>query len=528
MNWYHRIFHRSGQKEDVILLLNLRCTRFRQLVRNYGKILDALADAAEKQAGDYILDRQYTVSLSEVVLDLTEAIIFDLNILAGQRYDSFYHLLDRFRSEVRDTIAVEGGAGGSTNSGTNETVKVRTRTSPDGLNKLTKAIAESRVLYQRAGRVACRGVAAGPVFNLETEDSPDAFTQGAVMVASDIVPDDELIRLMRQASAILIDLGEPAGDAATLAREFGIPTIAGLGDASKRLETTGSEITVDADENTVYQGRIEELLEYYETERLDQEEETEYRILRRLRRLMFALTLEEDAETGAELGDCKTLHDLVHLAHELAGDAQFELIMNLRDFKKTSARLATSSTIPFYVMDVGGGLVQGDRGAATPDVMEIRSIPMRMFVQGMDQMFREGPRLSQPGNLRLSVMATVTEEHANMIVEQAGDFDIVDSMIGESRDSNHIYCRFASTARGKENKAVRGAVACEILSRLDFAAAQTTRATAAWLSGVPRNDMEERLTIIGRLGAYLLETDAAGWDGTSRDAYVNTFIARHA
>ncbi|UCG51718.1 MAG: hypothetical protein JSW58_16285 [Candidatus Latescibacterota bacterium] len=526
MNWFHRILHRSSQREDAILLLNLRCTRFRQLVRNYGKILDALADAADKQGGDYILDRQYTVSLSEVVLDLTEAIIFDLNILAGDRYDSFYHLLDRFRSEVRDTIAMENGVDGPPSSGMREAAKVRTPTSTEALNKLAKAIAESRVLYERVGRVACRGVAAGPVFNLETEDSADAFTEGAVMVASDIVPDDEFIRLMRQASAILIDLGEPAGDAATLAREFGIPTIVGLADASKRLET-GSEVTVDADENTVYQGWIQELLEYYKTERLDQEEETEYRILRRLRRLMFALTLEKDAETGAELGDCRTLHDLVHVAHELAGDAQFELITNLRDFKKTSTNLVTISNIPFYVIDVGGGLAQSDRGAASPDVTEISSLPMRMFVHGMDQIFREGPQMPQPGVLPLSVMATVTEEHANMIVQQPGGFDMVDSMIGESRDSNHIYCRFASTTQGNEDKAVRGAVACEILSRLDFAAAQTTRATAAWLSGVPRSDMEERLTIIGRLGAYLLEADATGWDGTSRDAYVNTFITRH-
>jgi pyruvate,water dikinase len=526
MTWYRKIFRPSRRKMDANRLLNLRCTRFRQLVRNYGKILDAVGDAAEKQGGDYILDRQYIVSLSEVVMDLTEAIVFDLNILAGQRYDSLYHLLDRFRSEIRDIITREEEAGEPPKTGADGAAKVRAPTSTEDLNKLAKAIAKSHVLYQHVGRVACRGVAAGQVFNLKTAENPDAFPQGAVMVASDIVPNDELIRLMRQASAILTDLGEPATETATLAREFRIPTIVGLKDASGRLET-GTEITVDADENTVYLDRVQELLDYYETERLGQDEETEYQILRRLRRFMFPLTLDDGAGTGAELGDCRTLHDLVHLAHELAGEAQFELITNVRDFKKTSAELTTSSKVPFYAIDVGGGLAQADPAAGDPELFEVRSLPLRMFVRGMEQVFDRGSQTPGPGVLPSSVMAAVTEEHANMMVLQPGGFDIVDAMVGENRDSNHIYCRFASTVGGGEDEAVRGAVACEVLSRLDFAAARTTRATAAWLSGVPRTETEERLTIIGRLGACLLETDAAGWERTSRDAYVDTFIAQH-
>jgi pyruvate,water dikinase len=525
MNWLHKIFHTSSQKKDAIRLLNLRSTRFRQLVRNYARILDALADAAEKQGGDYILDGQYIVSLSEVVVDLTEAIIFDLNILAGERYESFYDVLDRFRSEVRDITTTEDETGGAPMAGAEGTAKDRAPTSTADLNKLAKAIAQSEVLYKRVGQVACRGVAAGPVFNLETEESPGAFPQGAVMVASDIVPDDELIRLMRRASAILTDFGEPAKDTATLAREFGVPTIVGLGDASKRLGA-GTEITVDADENTIYLGRVPELLEYYETERLGQEEEAEYRILRRLRRFMFSLTIDEDAGAGAALEDCRTLHDLIHLAHELAGEAHFELVTNLGDLKKASREFATGLGIPFYIIDLAGGLAETDPDAGSPDLGEIRSLPLRMFVHGMEQMFRQGSRPLGLRELPAAVIATVTEEHANIVVQHPDGFDIVDSMIGESKESNHIYCRFASKAHGRDDEAVRGAVTREVLSRLDFAAARTARATAALLSGVPRTDMEERLEIIGRLGAFLLEADANGWESIERDDYVDTFMAQ--
>jgi pyruvate,water dikinase len=526
MNWYRRIFRRSGQTKDEMRLLILRCTRFRQLVRNYGRILDALSDAAEKQAGDYILDRQYIVSLSEVALDLTEAIVFDLNILAGQRYESFYDLLDRFRSEIRGIITSNGGAGKGGTGDAGETAATRGPASSHGSDRPARFVADTQVLYRRVGQIACRGVAAGSVFNLETEESLDAFPQGAVMVASDIVPDDELIRLMRRAAAILTDFGEPARETATLAREFKIPTIVGLKDVTRRLRT-GMELTVDADENVVYLGRVPEILEYYETESPEDEEEPEYRTLRRLRRFMFPLTLEEKAGPGAELGDCKSLHDLVHLAHELAGEAQFELISGLRDLDKVSTKLTAGQGIPVNVVDVGGGVAESESDAGGPVLRGIQSLPLRAFVNGMDQMSRQRSQSYHAGEPPATVTATVTEEHANIVVQRSDSFDIVDSMIGESKESNHIYCRFATRAPGNEDEGVRGTVTRDVLSRLNFAAAQSSRATSAWLSGVPRTDMEQCLTIVGRLTAYLLETDGFGWHSVSRDSYVDGFMAQY-
>jgi pyruvate,water dikinase len=525
MSWYHRIFRRPRPQEDAVRLLHLRCTRFRQLVRNYGRILDAAADAAEKQAGNYILDRQYLVSLSEVGLDRAEAVIFDLNVLAGQHHDAFYPVLDRFRSQIRRIIPAAEEPGRIPNAAGAEDHE--SRISPAVLNTLADAIAASQVLYRHGGQVACRGVAAGPIFNLQTEPQHNRFPRGAVMVARDIQPDDELIRLMRQASAILTDLGEAVGETATLARDFRIPTIVGLGDASVHL-TTGNEITVDADENIVYQGRIQELLDYYQSERLGVEEEREYRILREIRRLLFSLTLNEDSGPASDLGDCRTLHDLVHLAHDLAGEAYFDLTRSLQDVRKRSHALETGFDIPFYVIDAGFGLAPSETVEEGLRPAQIQSLPLRLLLQGMDQRYRNGTAGDQEPVLSAGeALATVTEEYANLVIRQHGGFDIVDSMIGDSRESNHIYCRFAAADGGNANPAVRGLVAREIMSRLDFAAARTSRAAAGWLGGIPRSDMEERLTIVGRLVAQLLLTDAAGWDAVSQDTYVDSFIAQH-
>jgi hypothetical protein len=369
VSWYEKILRKRSHARDATRLLKLRCTRFRQLLRNYGKILDAIADAAEKQGGEYIFDRQYVVSLAEVVIDLADAVVFDLNVLADQRYQAFYGALDRFRRETREVIAPERHPGGQSD-----------------------------------------------------------------------------------------------------------------------------------------------------------EEETEYRILRALRRSMLSLSLEGGRGPGAVLDDCTTIHDLAHLAHELAGDTQLALVTRHGDLNRESAEFVIGVEMPLRVVDVGDGLAPADPGADAHGV--IRSVPLRALVDGMDQIFRQRAA-SWHRVAPASVSAVVTEDQAHVMIHQPGGFDMVDASTIGSKESNHLYCRFASAVRGGNEEIVRGAVAREILARLGFAATRTARSAAALLRRVPRADAEERLTIVGRLVAFVLARDAAGWDAASSDAYVNAFMAQH-
>ena len=134
----------------------------------------------------------------------------------------------------------------------------------------------------------------------------------------------EGLGLLGRAGAVLLDRGGVSGPAARRARELRLPAIFGLEDATSRL-AGGTEVTVDADENVVYEGRIAELLDYYHSTRLATEEEPEYALLRSVRRAAFSLTLAADP-TEPRLAECRTVHDLVFLARSLAGDAMAELL----------------------------------------------------------------------------------------------------------------------------------------------------------------------------------------------------------
>ena len=70
----------------------------------------------------------------------------------------------------------------------------------------------------------------------------------------------KFVTVMPKAAAILTDAGSPTGHMALLAREFQVPTIINIGNATQIL-APGQVVTVDANYNNVYEGLIPELLE---------------------------------------------------------------------------------------------------------------------------------------------------------------------------------------------------------------------------------------------------------------------------
>jgi pyruvate,water dikinase len=526
MSWLRRIVGTPSEAEGV-RLVKLRSTRFRHLLRHYGKFLDLLADAAEKQAGDYVLDKQYIVSTAEILFDVADTVVFDLNVMTNQRCGSFYEIMDRIHTEVKKSLASwsddskrQEEAGTPLGQNGKSSVSI-------GSDRLVDAIARYPVLYRQRGQIACRGVAAGPVLNLCTEKNPERFPAGAVLVASEIKPEAELLRAMRNAAAILTDGGKPASHMASVAREFRIPSIVGLQDASKQL-ATGTLVTVDADENRVYLGRLQELLDYYREERLGSDEESEYILLRSLRRQVSQLTIGKGGGSpGDGIKDCKSLYDIIHLAQELAGEALVELVTGRRDVRRAGVGLNAG-----FAANLNAIFLSGVPAAVPPrGKLELRatdSLPLATFVAGVAAPHQElRPGTPPPSALEM-IMAIVNDEHADIILQQPGGVDIVDAYLSESKESNYLYCRLISGAEEPDFAGDRGSIAGEILSRLDFATTRTNKAVTGWIGNLPRGELQERLLKVGRLAGYLKEMDAGGWRNVQVEERVENFMLHYA
>lgn len=77
-------------------------------------------DAAEKQIGEYILDKQYIVALSDKAFETAEGILYDLNILTDQSFVELYDCVEALHKQTKTLIAAGAAPRPSVLEGTEE------------------------------------------------------------------------------------------------------------------------------------------------------------------------------------------------------------------------------------------------------------------------------------------------------------------------------------------------------------------------------------------------------------------------
>ncbi|MBF0488525.1 MAG: hypothetical protein HQK98_10215, partial [Nitrospirae bacterium] len=176
---------------------------------------------------------------------------------------------------------------------------------------LCSCLQKYKVIMERQGIIACRGIGAGKVFVLRRMEDLKDFKCGSVLVAKH--DSSQFIKIMPKAAAIITEIGTPTSHMANIAREFRVPTIVNAAMAAGVLQD-GEEVTVDADDNKVYAGTVRELLRYNITEDINLTEEKEFMILKKILRYMTPLNLTDRAHFTAET--CQTFHDILRFIHE--------------------------------------------------------------------------------------------------------------------------------------------------------------------------------------------------------------------
>jgi pyruvate,water dikinase len=101
---------------------------------------------------------------------------------------------------------------------------------------------------------ASPGAASGKVRIILEKKDMARIEKGDIIVTTMTSPD--LVPVMSKSAAIITDLGGRTSHAAIVSREMGIPAIVGTRQATKILRE-GQEVTVDAYNGVIYQGRID-------------------------------------------------------------------------------------------------------------------------------------------------------------------------------------------------------------------------------------------------------------------------------
>jgi pyruvate,water dikinase len=324
---------------------------------------------------------------------------------------------------------------------------------------------------------------------------------------------------------VITDIGAPTGHLATITRELRVPSIMDAEIATAVL-TEGMEVTVDAEENIVYEGRVGELLLYQLVQQSLYLNTREFRLLRRILRYTTPLNLKNPASKNFSAKRCETYHDIVRFAHEMA--VEYLVSGQALDLGKSSPycrKVVMDVPLDLTVIDLGGGAVSESSGAAC-GIDEITCAPLSSLLEGINA---PGAWSSEPAGMDFesfmssatgpSILATpqarvparnlaiVSEHHINVNLYLGYHFNQVDAYVSEARNDNYLYFRFSGGMTNITRRSRRARMISIILERHDFAVDTLGDFIVARLKKFDQETMLERLKMVGYLIGFTRQMD---------------------
>jgi len=407
--------------------------------------------------------------------------------------------------------------------------------------EIAAAVAGRPVLMRGAGAVACRGIAAGRVVMIDPAATGDA-PPGSVLVTRHPSPD--LARLLPSAAALISDSGSPAGHLAALAREHRVPALMATEIATGILEP-GTEVTVDAEENVVYAGRVEALIRHGLWRADTFADSREFRVLRGMLKSITPLHLRNPASRGFAAERCSSYHDIIRFAHEKAVMALSDLDgFNWSEARRHIRRLSLDIPLGLSLIDLGGGVAEnappGDIGLANvacaplaallggmtaPGVWE--TLPAGMDLKALMSSVTRSGGVSGLGTAEVRRnLAIVSARYMNLSLFLGYHFNIIDCYLGDRPEDSYMLFRFAGGVSELARRARRVDLLERILTRQGFAVERSRDLVIARLNGVPAGTMVRRLRMTGRLIGYTRQLDVLLRNDDVTLAMAEEFLAR--
>ena len=380
-------------------------------------------------------------------------------------------------------------------------------------------------VLMEGGQIACAGIGHGPVFHVRGEADVASFPDGAVLVSP--LASAQLVVAMAKARAIVADTGNIGGHMASLSREYMIPTILNLQDATTTL-SPGMVVTVDAFSGRVYAGRVTELINAECKASGIMIDTQTYQDLRRRADAIVPLNLKDPRSPGFDPEHCRTIHDIMRFVHEKAYEEIFQLGDLVTDRGRLSVRLDATLPLDLYVIDLGGGLCTDATRVHRIGADQVVSVPFAALLAGMlsDDLKCHEPRPVNLGGF-FAVMTRQMIEPPNLTNERFGDrsyaiisdrymnfssrvgyhYSVLDSYCGKTDAKNYINFQFKGGAADDVRRGRRARMIETVLSALGFLVTTVADRVTARIAKQSAVVLAEKLDRIGRLLIFTRQMD---------------------
>ncbi|NTW16253.1 MAG: phosphoenolpyruvate synthase [Syntrophaceae bacterium] len=397
---------------------------------------------------------------------------------------------------------------------------------------------EGHAILLDRGIIACRGIGHGTAFVLKDEADLNDFPEGGVLVARHT--STKFVTVMTKALAIITDIGGVTGHMASLAREYRVPTILDTEIATTAIRH-GQEITVDAFNGTVYEGKVEKLLEYASQKNDIYKDTPLYKTLDKVLKWVVPLNLIDPEGANFRPEHCKTFHDITRFAHEKAMAEMF-LIGKGHDARGGTIPLGKEGPLDAHFLDMDGGVREGTK-VATPE--DILSIPFAAFLKGLLSIPWPEPRATDVTGF-LGMMATIAttpeselyragqqsfaliaSNYMNFSIRLGYHFSMVEAYAGENRNDNYIKYFFKGGGAAVDRRLRRVKLITELLKMLDFKVTITEDVINASLTKFKQADIEKKCMVLGKLTVYTKQLDLIMYNDALIDQRIAEFVNEH-
>lgn len=378
------------------------------------------------------------------------------------------------------------------------------------------------------------GAASGRVSWVHSDREALKVPENAVLVVD--YPDPRWASLLDRATAVVSEHGGIAGHLATVAREFGIPAIFGMGelDALRR----GEEVTVDADGLAIHKGIIPEIGQVRRRRNL-MEGSPIREILESALTHIAPLTLLDPNAPEFRPANVRTLHDITRFCHEKSVVEMFAFGSEHKFPRYAAKQLHHNVPMQWWVLNLDDGFTEEIKGKYV-HLEEIGCGPMHALWDGMVAIPWDGPPAMSGSGLasvlfeatRNPALATpfkkpyaqrnyfmVSGNFMNLQSRFGFHFSTVEALAGERDDENYLIFSLKGGAADMDRRAARAKFIADILADKGFRLKVIEDTVTARVSALPREVVLELVKIVGYLLMHTRQLDMIMGNQRSIDRY---------